>query len=153
MIPPLELHSTGERQLFTALNQLADAFSNLKPIIEDIGVAGLEDTQHRFDVAGPGWPPHAESTRKKKIGPQRLLRASDTLYGSFKKDAPQNIFRVDARSGVFGSSVFYGIFHQEGRGHNPVRVIVDPSEHEAKYEQFLVDGLNERIREAGFTVN
>lgn len=152
-MPPLEIQLIGDRELFAGLSRLEGSFSDVQPIIEKVGIAGLADTQHRFDVGGPGWTPHAESTRKKKIGPSRLLWDSGLLRDSFKKDAPQNIFKVDAKGGEFGSDVFYGIFHQEGRGHNPVRVIVDVDEHEEKYQQIFVNAMNERIRDAGFAVN
>lgn len=151
---PLTVHLTGEAELQAGFSKLLDIFSDFSPIFEKkIGPGSLDDIQHRFDVGGPGWAKHAASTLKKTVGPKRLLRDTDTLYNSFKKGAPENVFKVAPRSFEGGSSVFYGIFHQEGRGHNPERVIVDITpEQESSYMEFMVEGINEQIQQAGFQV-
>jgi hypothetical protein len=151
---PVIVEIPGQQDLMAAFVKLDDLYDDLSPVFEAVGEEALKDIQHKFDVGGPGWPPHAESTRKKLVGPTRILRDSDTLYDSFQEGAAGNIFRVSAREGEFGSDIFYGIFHQEGRGHNPERKIIDAKQQdEEKYNRIASEIQIERIRRLGFEVN
>lgn len=135
---------------FTGIERLVD---DLQSVLEPIGLEALSDIRHGFDVAGPGWEPHAESTRKRKIGPSRILWDTGALRDSFTKGTAGNIFRLNPREMEVGSNIHYGIYHQEGRGHNPVRLIVNATEQdEAKYTRIAMDELIEKIRALGFEV-
>jgi hypothetical protein len=150
----IQVEIVGDREVISQYIKLGDDLGDLDWIFESIGVEALEDIQHRFDVAGPGWAPHAESTRKRKVGPLRILWATGDLRGSFQKDADNNVFRIRPLEAEFGTSDFKAIFHQEGRGHNPVRLIIDATgEQQAKYRRIAEDKLGQRARQIGFEVS
>jgi hypothetical protein len=143
----------GLEDLLRGFAGIEKAVDNLKPVLEPVGVEALADIQKRFDVAGPGWEPHAESTRKRRVGPSRILWDTGALRDSFAQGAAGNVFRLSDAEMEVGSNIFYGIFHQEGRGHNPVRPIVDVQpEQEEKYSRIASNELVKEIRALGFEV-
>lgn len=144
----------GLQELLGGFAGIEKYIDNLQPVLEPVGKEALSDVQHGFDVGGPGWPAHAASTRKKKVGPSRLLWDTGALRDSFAKGAAGNIFRIGANYAEVGSNIFYGIFHQEGRGNNPVRLIVNVTpEMETKYTEIAEDKLTQAIRSFGFEVS
>lgn len=146
----------GKDALLVGLNRFVDRARNWRPTFEKFQDVALGIFRRRFETAGPGWPPLARSTEAEKArrfgGPSRILIRTGALYGSFVKGATGNISRIDSLSAEFGSSIPYGVFHQEGRGVPERRVIEITGEDEARFERIAVDDLVEEAKGLGFEV-
>lgn len=147
----------GGSEVLAAFVELEKVYTDLSPVFKAVIDEASHDAQRRFESAGPGWPPLAESTEASKArrggGPSRILVDTGTLMGSFEKGGTGNITKISPREAEFGSNVFYGVFHQEGRG-VPKRTIIEiTGEQEAKYSRIAADVQSERIRALGFQVS
>lgn len=148
----------GRGAFFTGLQGLMRRLQNYRKTLTRIGDDQLAVVQKRFVSGGPGWPALARSTEAKKArrigGPSRILIDTGDLKNSFVKGNQRNIFRLSALEGEYGSSDPKGMFHQEGGGRLPQRLIIDVTgRDESRYEQFMVDDLTEDIEALGFSVN
>lgn len=146
----------GDKGLQASFVKLSDLFSDLRPIFEKLGETFFPLVQKRFDQGGPGWPSLSPLTEARKArlygGASRILVATKELYNSFTIGAPGSIERIKAQEAEFGSSVFYGYFHQEGKG-VPQRKIIDVSAaEEAELAEQASDEVANRIRALGFEV-
>lgn len=140
----------GGNQVPASFVELERVYADLSPVFEAVTDEVGRDIRHRIDNH-PG-PPLAASTIAKK-GNTRILRDTDLLYGSFEKGGAGNVTKISPREAEFGSNVFYGVFHQEGRG-VPKRTIIEITrEQEAKYSRIASDVQAERIRQLGFQVS
>ena len=153
---PILVELRGDKELQSSFAKLSDLFSDLRPIFEKLGETFFPLIQKRFDRGGPGWPSLSPLTeaRKAKLygGPSRILVATKELYNSFAIGAPGSIERVKTQEAEFGSSIFYGWFHQEGQG-VPQRKIVDISAaEEAEFAEQASDEMAVTIRALGFEV-
>ncbi|HEX7334231.1 MAG TPA: hypothetical protein VF290_22185 [Pyrinomonadaceae bacterium] len=146
----------GKDALLIGLNQSVHRVRNWQPIFEKIEEAALGYFRGRFENAGPGWPPLATSTEAQKarlgFGPSRILIRSGALYGSFVKGATANISRIGPQAAEFGSSIPYGVYHQEGAG-VPERTIIEVTvDQEERYEEIALNELTEAATSLGFEV-
>lgn len=146
----------GGKEVLASFTQLSGLYSDLSPVFEAVVEEAEHDIRHRFEAGGPGWAPLARSTEASKArrggGPTRILVDTGALMASFEKGATGNITRISQREAETGSSIFYGVFHQEGKG-VPKRTIIEVTgEQEAKYSRIAADVQNERIRALGFKV-
>lgn len=99
------------------LRAAAGAFSNLRPMLTEIGEATVESTKLRFKSSGPSpdgspWKPLSAATirsRRKGKGAEAPMPLLDTgrLRNSITK-------RVDANSVFIGTNVEYAAAHQFG---------------------------------------
>lgn len=104
--------------------------------------------QRVFDRAGPGWPPLATSTRRRKreqgLDPA-ILRATDALYRSLTTpNDSEGIQTAAPDSFRLGTSVPYARFHDAGIG-TPRRKLIDLSPADRKQitkalERYIADG-------------
>jgi len=146
-----EVH--GQNELLAAFGRLEHLYDDLSPVFQAVGEEALRDTRHGFDVGGPGWAPLSPETIKRK-GSTRILRDKDDLYGSFEKGATNNVFRVSATEGEFGTSDSKAMFHQTGTSRMPKRTIIQVTgEQEAKYVRIASNVQVERIKALGFEVS
>jgi hypothetical protein len=147
----LQLQEHGNAELQSTFERAIVLFSHLEPIIEKAGDEGEEFTTIRFEVEGPGWPFYTPeyAKRKAKLFPGKTIgRVTDRLYLSFRKGNADNVRRVSALSGEFGSAVSYAeFFHQR-------RPVIDfTEEQEQKMAETAVVELNEMFRNLGFEVS
>lgn len=152
------LQIQGDQALIGALRGIERAVEDQREPIAEIGTEGLGLIARRFEHAGPGWQRLAKSTEIKKArrigGPSRILVDSGRLLGSFSKGTDDNINRVEALRGEFGSTVPYGIFHQEGRG-VPKREIIPADFEKQAGEQFgkiIIKHNTQKFEALGFEV-
>lgn len=107
----IEIDNLGEA--LAALNRMARAGANLRPLMADIGEHLLIAADERFDAGeSPEGEPWADlkpdyAARKKK-NKDRILVLEDMLAGTLR-------YRADARSLLFGTNMIYGATHQFGR--------------------------------------
>lgn len=153
---PVTVEIRGEKELASGFAQVGRLFDDLRPVFEKLRDKFFPSVQKKFDVGGPGWKPLAQTTEAKKAktygGPSQILVATKALYNSFAAGAPGSIERIRAQEAEFGSSVFYGAFHQEGRG-VPERKIIDVTpQEEADYAKEAEDVMAEKIRSFGFEI-
>lgn len=154
------LQIRGDQALIAGFRGIERAVNDQRDAITEIGTQGLGLMTKRFERAGPGWRQLAQSTEAKKArrsgGPSRILVDSGRLLGSFRRGAGDNVNRVEALRGEFGSSVPYGIFHQEGTRRTPKREIV-PMDLEAQagpqFAKIIVEKNTKKFRELGFEVS
>lgn len=154
---PILVEIQGGKEIQAGFARLSSLFSDLSPVFEKLGEKFFPLVQKKFDEGGPGWPSLKKETEAKKakalFGPSRILVATGMLYESFAMGAPGSIERIKKTEAEFGSNIFYGIFHQEGKG-VPERKIIDVTEaQEDQLLQAAQDDLSMRIRELGFEVN
>lgn len=151
------LQVKGDQALFAAFRGIEKAVEDQRESITEIGEQGLGRIRRRFEQAGPGWPRLAKSTEIKKArrigGPSRILVDSGRLLGSFSRGAGDNVNRVEALRGEFGSSVPYGIFHQEGRGVPQREIIKLESDAEEQFGKIIIAKNTKKFRELGFEVS
>lgn len=88
------------------------------PLKQSADVTGVS-IRRNFEVGGrPRWKRHAESTRRRRVGPSRLLIQSTQLMNSFEP------FVTRASAGqrssvVYGPRQNFGYKGGPGRGHSP----------------------------------
>jgi phage gpG-like protein len=115
----LTIESYGEtlvsRELLRFSDNLADPTNALSMVADLI----RKDVEHNFETEGGnagGWPPLSERRveEKARLGlDPRILRATGALMESLvNKFDPRHIEHLSPTSLTFGSTVFYGIFHQ-----------------------------------------
>ena len=153
---PVLVDIQGEKELAVGFTRLSDLFSDLRPVFEKLRDKFFPLVQKKFDVSGPGWAPLSPLTEAKKAkqygGPSQILVATKALYNSFAVGAAGSVERIRPLEAEFGSSVFYGAFHQEGRG-VPERKIIDvTAEQESEFAKDALDVMSEKIRSFGFEI-
>ena len=114
----LKVDASGVDEL---LRQLDSRLSNLADPIAEILEQALTDAEHTVRVTKDEWPPMAAATIKSGRDPSTLLVKSERLLESLQRGAPENIFQVDASSGIAGSSVSHAAYQQEGSDRHPAR--------------------------------
>jgi len=152
---PILVEIQGAREMEQGLARLTDVFTNMRSVFERLGEKFFPPIQGRIDQGIP--PPLSPATeaRKAKLygGASQILIASKTLYSSFAVGGPGSIERITNQDAEFGSSIFYGIFHQEGRG-VPERKIIDiDGAQEAQLVEEATQASIEKIEALGFEVH
>jgi phage gpG-like protein len=104
------------------------------------------------------WAPLSKAYAKykaKRFPGQTILKASTSLYESMTNpDAPDSIFRMDARELTIGTKDPKGMGHQRGAGRLPVRPIISLTEADKrKLQKSIQSGLVEFTRGLGFQVD
>lgn len=148
----------GRGAFVTGVEQLMRRFQNYRKTLEKVGDDTFVVIQKRFVSGGPGWPALARSTEARKAkrlhGPSRILIDTGEMKQSFTRGGQRGIFRLSNLEGEYGSSDPKAMFHQEGGGRLPQRMILDVTERdELRYERILIDDLTEDIEALGFDVN
>lgn len=116
----LRIESYGETVVNRSLLRIAEHFEDPKPALEAVADLLRGDVEEQFDTEGGhasgGWKALSQKRidEKARLGlDPRILRASGALYESLtRKFDPRHIERLSGSSLTFGSTVFYGIFHQ-----------------------------------------
>lgn len=144
----LDYQVYGEESVSAELLRFGDRIEDpagaWRAIADELREIGTE----RFDVEGPGWEKLAESTvaqkaREGKV-PEILHRELD-LMASLSEPGGDNIEIIKGDELIFGTSDPKAVFHQEGRGNNPVRRVLDIGADERRratriMQHFLVEG-------------
>jgi len=141
----------GAKELDSGFARLGDLFTNLRPVFEKLKDKFFPSVQRRIDQGIPPALSPLTEARKAKLygGASQILIATGTLYNSFSVGGPGSIERIKAMEAEFGSSVFYGVFHQLGLG-VPQRKMID--EDEAEYAEEAMSIQVQRIKSLGFEV-
>lgn len=88
------------------------------PLKQSAEVTGVS-IRRNFEVGGrPRWKRHAESTRRSRVGPSRLLIQSTELMNSFKPFVSRSS-AGQRSSTVYGPRQNFGYKGGSGRGHSP----------------------------------
>jgi phage gpG-like protein len=146
----------GAKELDGKFARLTDLFDDLRPVFEKLRDKFFPLIQRRFDQGGPGWPALAAKTEARKAnlygGPSRILVATQSLYNSFSVGGGGSVERIGAKEAEFGSSIYYGFFHQEGLG-VPQRKIIDITDQDEKeFADVAHAEIAGKIRALGFEV-
>lgn len=116
----LTIESYGETIVKRSLMRLASDFEEPRGALEAVADLLRHDVELQFDSEGGhasgGWPPLSQRRveEKARLGlDPRILRATGALFESLtRKYDSRHIERLSGSSLTFGSSVFYGIYHQ-----------------------------------------
>lgn len=147
----LQLQESGSQDLQIAFTRLESEFSNWSEQFEKLEPQSTIVIQRRFEAEGPGWlelTPSYAAQKSKRYPGKTILRRTDNLFLSFESGNAGNITRIEPLSAEFGSSVAYGIYHQDSR---PIIQISDQDEQ--RFLQVVIADKNERIRALGFELN
>lgn len=152
-----EIKLTPESQ--KKINDLADAGKvDLRPVLAVIGVGYRKEVELIFSKQQPRgedekWPQLSDSYRawkEKKFPGVGILVRSGTLKSSMTKQGAQgNISLIGKTSAIFGTSIYYGIFHNEGGAKVPKRNFSEPSDRRAN---IWIEQIERSIRH-NFEVN
>lgn len=144
----------GDERLLLGFLKVEELLSDFTTIFEKLSPNVFGFIQKRIDLGGYAALSTAYAARKAALyGSRAILRATDRLYESFKKDAPESVQRISRTEAEFGSSVFYGIYHQEGTSRMPKRVIIDITRgQEAELAEIVMDALGDKFKQLGFKV-
>lgn len=149
-----EVH--GDSQLGIAFGRVAEIFRDFTSVFEKIAPRFYGIIRKRFRDEGPGFAPLSPryaALKRRLYGDKTILRATDKLYESFTPQSPGNINRITKTTAEFGSSVPYGIFHQQGTSRMPARPPIEITpQHELQFAQIAIKDLNEKIKAMGFGV-
>lgn len=153
---PIIVEIVGDKELQSKFVQLGNLFTNLRPVFEKLRDKFFPQVQGKFEQGGPGWQKLSPLTEAKKArlysGASQILMATKELYNSFTVGGAGSVERIRAQEAEFGTSVFYGFFHQEGRG-VPQRKIIDvTAQEEIEYAEEAEEIMAEGIRDLGFEV-
>lgn len=77
---------------------------------------------------GEAWAPLAESTIRRKGHDQILFETGDLMESLIHVGGAGNISEVDSHGSIYGTSVPYAIFHDQGTSRIPARPPVGVSE-------------------------
>ena len=138
--------------------RLSSLFAELDSIVADTDyrevlgefqhvIAGVEAEafEKESEPGGTPWAPLAESTIRRK-GHDRILFETGDLMASFVAvGGPGNISEVSDHGSLFGTSVPYAIFHDQGTSRMPARPPVGIND--AAVDR-LVDMVTERTIQA-----
>lgn len=146
----LRLQESGYAELQLAFQLVELELTDWRPEFEKIEPEFTVVIQTRFEQEGPGWAELTKvyATEKAKRYPGKtILRRTDNLFHSFEKGNAENIARIEPLSAEFGSSVSYGIFHQETRP-----IIQVGMDDEERMMGIVFSAKHDKIRELGFDV-
>ena len=133
---------------------------DLRPTFDVIGIGYRKEVGAIFDkqqprTEGERWEPLEPlyAARKKKVwGDRGILVASGSLLASMTvKGAPGNITAIQKNEAIFGSTVFYGIYHdsdQPRKSKLPRRNFSEPSERRAQIWKGQIEQDIRRIFES-----
>jgi len=123
------------------LGRLAKAGKvDMRPVLKVVGIGYRKEVKAVFDKKQPRdsglrWVPlspgYAAFKSKNFPGRPLLVRTGDLKKSMTKKGAKGNITLIGKNSGIFGSTISYGIFHDEGTSRMPKRNFSEPSERRA----------------------
>ena len=130
-MPTIKLDVDGLRQADAALRRFSDGL-DLRPFWRELGERLAAEAQAR-------WPLRRRSGRLRES-----LRWAGTKLGA------GGIFEASPDRLAFGSSVFYGRFHQFGAKHTPRRPLIHVNE--ADTSTRLGEWARDRARAAGLEV-
>lgn len=101
-----------------SISRMRDRALDPRDALEESASVIGESIHKDFAVSGrPAWTPHAESTRRRVYGPQRLLIRSGALEDSFKPFVTRR--SAGQRSSlVYGPRQNFGYAGGPGRGHS-----------------------------------
>lgn len=116
----LSIEGFGETLVRRSLMRFADDVEAPRAALEVAADILRKAVEEQFDTEGGhasgGWPPLSEArvAAKARLGlDPRILRASGALFESLtRKFDSQHIERLSGSSLTFGSTVYYGIYHQ-----------------------------------------
>lgn len=119
----LSIEAYGETLVRESLMRFAGSLEAPAHALEEVATLLRLDVEKQFDTEGGyasgGWKALSEGRvqQKAKLGlDPRILRATGALNESLtRKYHPEHIERLSGSSLTFGSTVFYGIFHQSSR--------------------------------------
>ena len=153
------------------LNDLAKSGKiDLRPTLKIIGIGYRKEVQSIFEKQQPRgedlrWPQLSDNppgagyaTWKQKNFPGKpLLVRTGTLKDSMtQQGSPGNISIISKTGAVFGSSIFYGIYHDSGESRTsnlPRRNFSEPSEGRRKiWEQQLTKDIIHNFEANGINV-
>jgi phage gpG-like protein len=142
----------GLEKMLAGMASLESSFSRLSPLMERFG-GEFRGSEVALFRSAPWTPlkPASEAAKARKFGgPSQIMVASGDLFRSLtEKEDKGHIHRVSDDGAEFGSNVFYGIFHHEGRGRLPERkLLAEPDEQ--RYETIAGEYAAEMLKEAGF---
>lgn len=151
---PIVIDLQGAKAVEAGFARLSDVFSDFRTVFERLGEKFFPMVRQRIDEGIP--PPLSPLTEARKArlygGPSQILIATRQLYESFSTGSSQAVERIAPLSAEFGTSVFYAMFHQEGRG-VPQRKIIDISpQQEAELAEEAMGIAGAKIRALGFEV-
>lgn len=123
----LTIESYGETLVDRELLRFSDELENPERALGSVADYMRHATERNFETEGGnagGWPALSQGRveEKARLGlDPRILRATDALFESLtRKFDPRHIEHLSPTSLTFGSTVFYGVFHQS---HEPRTVI------------------------------
>lgn len=143
--------------------RLLDKFSkagntiDLRSVLHVLGIGYRKEVEQTFNRTQPrdkalAWKPLTsayEEIKRKKFGEQPLLVATGVLKRSMiTKGAEGNITLISSNRAVFGSTIPYGKFHDEGTSKMPKRNFSEISERREK----IFEGQIERDMRRQFKV-
>lgn len=119
----LKIEGFGETIVERKLTRFAENLEAPTGALEDIGTLLRQDVELQFDTEGGhasgGWKALSEGRVRFKANhglDPRILRATGALFDSLtKKYDPAHIERLGPSSLTFGSTIFYGVYHQSSR--------------------------------------
>jgi len=125
------------------LENFAKAGKNmdLRPVLKVIGIGYRKEVEQTFERKQPRdkslvWAPLSQKyadQKQKDFGEQPLLVRTGALKESMiKQGATGNITLISSNKAVFGSTISYGQFHDEGTSKMPKRNFSEPSERREK---------------------
>lgn len=139
---------------------------SLRQIFGTIGDIYRKEVKMVFDRQQPRgegmkWPPLSPeyaSRKLKKYGNKPMLRATDTLYDSMTEEGSKgNISTISENDMTFGSTVHYGIYHDnmiDARKKIPLRNFSEPSERGvARMKTTLEIAIIKQIENSGIKVD
>jgi phage gpG-like protein len=119
---------------WTELTQkMQDRMQDLSPIFEAADSWFRGDMKDQFESQGAflqggvEWTPLSPEYAKRKPEPPApfgILYRSGDLYRSLALEGGDHIKQVGTHEGIYGSSVPYGRYHQDGTGKMPQRKII-----------------------------
>lgn len=141
----------GANELQLACSRAETVVRDLRPEFELIGDQLFLTVRKTIDRQGytPLTPEYAVQ-KLKKFGSKPILRASDAMYNSFSRGNANSVVRVRPLSAEYGSADPLALFHNEGAGRLPKRVVMDiTGEDEVRFARVAADSLKERLNAAG----
>lgn len=156
-----ELRIKGERELYAAIDRLADAAGDVRETPEGwnphVGLRLDYQRRHMDTEAAGGWTPLDDQYRLKKVeevGSIPILQYTGQLYRSLtQKGAPNSVAEEGPQSLKVGTSDPKASYHHKGAGRLPKREVIVINEDEARqHAEAMERNYAELARAAGFTV-
>lgn len=140
-------------ELQTAIDDMRQTVATMdySPVLTDFNTvlaeqhAGMFAGQH--DSTGTQWEPLKPFTIAKKGHSQILFESGDLRESLIHVGGPGNIAEVTPKTALFGTSIAYAMFHQEGTSRMPARPPVGISEESIdQLTNMVADATVERMR-------